>query len=112
MQTPVPPLPPGLDPNYVFSQMTPIIGVVVVLVVGALALRAIFRTPLGEALAERLRHRAAHRWGVAGEDAPRVAALEGHVSRLEEQISELAERLDFAERLLAEQRGRSLGAGP
>ncbi len=28
------------------------------------------------------------------------------------QVSELAERLDFAERLLAERRERKLGAGP
>jgi hypothetical protein len=56
MQTPAPPLPPGLDPNLVFNEK------------------------------ER-------------------------VSQLQGQVSELAERLDFAERLLAERRERTLGAG-
>src|SRR5438132_270065 len=49
--------------------------------------------------------------GGAGEDPQRAAALEAQVAALQGQISELAERLDFAERLLAEQRGRKLGAG-
>jgi len=48
--------------------------------------------------------------GGAGEDPQRAAALEAQVAALQGQISELAERLDFAERLLAEQRGRKLGA--
>jgi TolA-binding protein len=47
----------------------------------------------------------------AGEDAQRVAALEEQVSHLQGQVSELAERLDFAERMLAERRERKLGAG-
>ncbi|PYO70040.1 MAG: hypothetical protein DMD69_00860 [Gemmatimonadetes bacterium] len=70
---------------------------------------------MGEAFAERIRLRARGRWGVGvggmGEDPQRVAALEEQVSQLQGQIAELAERLDFAERLLAEQRGRKLGAG-
>jgi hypothetical protein len=111
MQTPLPPLPPGLDPNYVFNEVTPIIAVVVIVLVGAVALRAIFRTPIGDAIAERIRQRSARRWGHTGEDPQRVAALEEHVSHLEGQVSELAERLDFAERMLAEGRERKLGAG-
>lgn len=111
MQAPVPP--PGLDPNFVFNELSPIIAFVVVVVVGGLVLRWIFRTPVGEALAERIRSRTARRGGggVVSGDPDRVAALEGQVTQLQRQVSELAERLDFAERMLAERRERKLGAG-
>ena len=114
IQTPMPPMPPGLDPNFVFNQVMPLIAVVVVVLVGATAVRWILRgTPVGEVIAERIRMRGQRRWGGggAGEDPQRVAALEEQVSQLQGQLSELAERIDFAERLLAEQRGRKLGAG-
>lgn len=107
----MPPLPPGLDPNYVFNQVASIVAMVVVILVAAVALRAIFRTPVGEALAERIRQRSARRWGVTGGDPQQVAALEAQLSQLHGQVSELAERLDFAERMLAERRERKLGAG-
>ena len=114
MQAPLPPPPPGLDPNLVFNEVVPIITTVVVIVVVAVALRWIFRTPVGEALAERIRTRAQRRWGgggVGGDDPQRVAELEAQVSHLQGQVSELAERIDFAERMLAERRERKLGAG-
>jgi hypothetical protein len=106
---PLPPTPPGVDLNFLLDQLMPIVALVVVFV----GLRWLFRSPVGEALAERIRMRVRGRWGVAGmsEDPQRVAALEEQVSQLQGQVSELAERLDFAERLLAEQRGRKLGAG-
>jgi len=115
-QTPMPPLPPGLDLNLVLSQVIPIIGMVVVILVGASAVRWMLRgTAVGEAIAERIRMRAQRRWGAGGEaggdDPQRVAALEQEVSRLQGQVSELAERIDFAERMLAERRERKLGAG-
>ena len=103
--------PPGLDPNLVFNEVVPIIAAVVVIGVVAVALRWIFRTPVGEAIAERIRTRAQRRWGAESEDPERVAALEAQVSHLQGQISELAERIDFAERMLAERRERKLGAG-
>ena len=102
-------LPPmHLDPNFIINQMMPVIALVVVL----LGLRWVFRSPVGEAIAERIRMRVRGRWGAMGEDPQRVAALEEQVSQLQGQVSELAERLDFAERLLAEGRERRLGAGP
>lgn len=111
MQAPVPPLPPGLDPNVVFHDVVPMVVLVVVLMASTAVVRAIFRSPVGEALAERIRQRSARRWGAATEDPQRVAALEQQVSQLQGQVSELAERLDFAERMLAERRVRKLGAG-
>jgi aryl-alcohol dehydrogenase-like predicted oxidoreductase len=103
--------PPGLDPNFVVNQVAPLIAFVVVVLVGVMALRWLFRSPVGEALAERIRHGRRRHWGVSGEDAQHLAALEQQVSHLQDQVSELAERLDFAERMLAERRERKLGAG-
>src|SRR3989442_15223668 len=116
-----PPPPPGLDPTFLFDQLMPIVGVIVLFV----GLRWVFRTPVGDAIAERIRagiHRRRHWKGFGGEwvDAPgeelgadrRVAALEEQVSTLQGQLSELAERVDFAERMLAERRDRQIGPGP
>jgi len=111
MQAPLPPLPPGLDPNLVFNEVVPIVAAVVVILVVAIALRGILRTPVGEAIAERIRTRGQRRWGAVGEEPQRVEALEAQVSHLQGQVSELAERIDFAERMLAERRERKLGAG-
>jgi hypothetical protein len=103
MQNPMPPMPPGVvDPNYMVHQFVPLIAFVVVVVVGAAALRWVFRTPVGEALAERIRQRSHRRWGVTGEDPQRMAALEEHVAPLQGQVAEL---------MLAERRERKLGAG-
>lgn len=117
------PLPPGtMDPNFLVSQVIPLLGVIAVAIVGGLVLKWLFRSPVGDAWAERIRagmHRRKHWKGLGGEwmDAPagaddrRVAGLEDQVSHLQAQVSELAERLDFAERMLAERRERKLGAG-
>ena len=107
MQGP-PPL-PGLDLNYVINQAMPLIALAVIAVVGVVAVRVLSSTAIGDALAERIRRRTQRRAG--GGDDERVAALEHQVAELQGQISELAERLDFAERMLAERRERELGAG-
>jgi TolA-binding protein len=98
---------PPVDPTFLVNQLMPVITLVVVFV----GLRWLFRSSVGEALAERLRSRVQRRRGSAGEDAERVAGLEQQVSQLQGQVAELAERLDFAERMLAERRERKLGAG-
>jgi len=105
----LPPMPPThpVDPTWLIDQIMPVIILVVVFV----GVRWVFRSPVGEALAERFRSRVARRGGSAGEDASRVAGLEEHVAQLQGQVAELAERLDFAERMLAERRERKLGAG-
>ncbi len=113
----MPPPLPGLDPNLVFNEIWPIIATVVVILVVGVALRGVFRSPVGEAIAERIKTRAQRRWGggggvgAGGDDPQRVAELEAQVSHLQGQVSELAERIDFAERMLAERRERKLGAG-
>lgn len=111
IQTPLPQLaPPGFDWNGVFSNVVaPVAGIAILLLVGATMFRWLLKSSVGEALAERLRRRGSE--SVAGDDAQRVAALEEQVAQLTAHLSEFAERLDFAERVLAERRDRKLGAG-
>ena len=121
VQTPLPPTPPpGIDPNFLINQLVPLVEGIAALVAGVLVLRWLFHSPIGEALAEGIRARRRRRWGGVGGDTTgevgaaaerRVEVLEGQVGLLQGQISELAERLDFAERVLAERRERKLGAG-
>ncbi len=103
-----PPLPVPPDINYVIHQVSPFVVLILMFVGVRWVLRS---TGIAEALAGRIRQRSRGHWGVAGEDPQRVAALEQQVSQLQGQVSELAERLDFAERMLAERRERKLGAG-
>jgi hypothetical protein len=105
-QGPVTP-PPGLDLNFVLDQVMPLVAMIMVFI-GA---RWVLRTPVGEALAERIRTKVRGRGTGAGDDPQRVAALEDQVAQLHGQVAELAERLDFAERMLAERRERKLGGG-
>jgi len=64
---------------------------------------------LSKAYMEKLRaHGSA---GAAAGAGDRVVVLEGQVSMLNSQVADLAERLDFAERMLAERRERKLGGG-
>lgn len=111
VQTPAPPPPPGLDPNLLVDQLMPLVGIVAVCVVGALTLRWLFQSPMAQAMAERIRARTRDRVGERDGESERVVALEQQVTALQSQLAELAERVDFAERLLAERRERRLSAG-
>jgi hypothetical protein len=113
-------MPPGLDLNFVVDR----VARALVLVALVLGVSWAARSPLGAAIGERIRTGRRGRrvlgglgsaWveGAgegAGSDA-RVATLEEQVQLLGTQVSELGERLDFAERLLAERRERRLDAG-
>ncbi len=111
----LPPMPPmPVDPNFLISQIIPLIGGLAGIVVFALVVRWFFHSPIGEAIAEGIRLRRRRRWGTpgdAGGEEPRVAALEEQVRLLSTQLSELGERLDFTERVLAGSRDRRVGAG-
>jgi hypothetical protein len=62
----------------------PLVAVIAFIVVGALALRWLFRSPVGEAMAERIRQGRRHgRPAVATEGSPEARALEERVAHLE-----------------------------
>ena len=115
VQTPTPPpMPPiPVDPNLVIHQIVPLIGGLAAMIIGALILRALFRSPIGEAIAEGIRLRRRRRYGLGdeGADEHRVQALEEQIRLLTSQVSELGERLDFTERVLVEHRERRIGTG-
>jgi hypothetical protein len=67
-------------------------GVVIIAVVLVSGLVKLFRGPVGEALADRLRGRTAARHDTN---------LMGEVDAMRTRLAEVEERLDFAERLLA-----------
>jgi hypothetical protein len=77
-------------------------GVVIAIVAFCLGLAKILRGPLGEALGDRLRHGRRSR-----ADATLLAEVEG----LRERLDEVEERLDFAERLLADREVEQLSGG-
>lgn len=67
-------------------------------------------SPLGKAFADRLRHGPVPPGG-PGTGADQAELLEG-VEQLRREVAELAERVDFTERLLGQQRGTDrLGHG-
>ncbi|HMG17533.1 MAG TPA: hypothetical protein VK573_02320 [Gemmatimonadales bacterium] len=117
IQAPPTPLPPGVDPNFLITQLIPLVGAVVALIVGGVVLYAFFKSDLAAAMAERIRagmHRRKHWKGLGAEWSDTPGSSTGddsRVAQLEEQVAELAERLDFAERLLAQKRERTLRAG-
>jgi hypothetical protein len=112
-----------MDPNLFVSDVIPLIGAIAAMIVGGVVLYWFFKSDLAKAIAERIRagrHRRKHWKGLGGEwtetpgtgesgaDEGRVAQLEQQLGELHGQIAELAERLDFAERLLTQKRERSL----
>ena len=70
---------------------------------GSLFLLAI--SPVGKALADRIRH------GPHAASAEPDPAVMGELEQLRSDLTELQERVDFAERLLAQKRGTQLPVG-
>jgi len=79
----------------------------ILLIFGGGSVVAISFSPIGRAIAERLR-------GKHLDDTPseEVLDLRDHVATLQQQVNELAERQDFAERLLAQAKERGLLGAP
>ena len=75
----------------------------IVLLFGGGTLAAIAFSPIGRAFADRIRGRVAGA-DSAGEVAELRDTMTAEMHDLRQEVSELAERLDFAERLLAKQR--------
>ena len=80
------------------------IGVFIpIIAVGGFFAWMISLSPLGKAIAERLRHGPVPRGGAG--TAEDQAELVESVDQLRREVAELAERVDFTERLLGQQRG-------
>jgi len=110
-----PPLPESpVDANRIASQVVPLIGAAVALMIGVIAFKALVESPIGQAIAERIRTHAGRvgRSSIdGGGGGERVVGLEQDVAQLRREVAELAERLDFAERMLADRRQPQLRAG-
>lgn len=94
-----PPMIP-FDPN----QLIPLIGMVGGMVISGIVLWAFFKSDIATAIGERIRGRKKLTEALEGLDGAHVAELEQRVIDMQGQITEMAERLDFTERLLAQQR--------
>jgi len=115
----VAPLPPSLpvDPAATLHAVVPLLGIVALALCVGYAVKWVVNSSVGDAIAEaiRLNSRPRRHWkGRGGEwesvpvdavDEGRVAELEHQVQQLNAQVTELVERLDFTERVLAESRG-------
>ena len=111
VQTPAPPPIPSIppDPNLMAMQVFELLTVAVISVAVIFVVRWVVMSPIGQAIGERLRGK---RHGLAtGEQEDRLARIEAEMQALRGDLGEFSERLDFAERVLAERRDRRLGAG-
>ena len=86
----------------VLALMIPIVAV------GGFFAWAISMSPVGKAWADRLRHGPVPRPG-AGGTVEDVAELVDSVDALRREVAELAERVDFTERLLGQQKAEQPG---
>ncbi len=106
--------PAGPDFNFLIDQIVPLIGILGIAGAVTVSIKWIMQSPVGAALAERIRYgrvRSGQQRGGGADDA-RLAALEDHLEALQAQVGELVERQDFTERVLAEKRGTpQLGRG-
>jgi len=95
------------DPNLLISQIVPVVGMLSgILISGFVALG-----PVGRAIGDVLRHlfRADRKQALPAEE---LDALHARFDAIQHQLSEIAERQDFTERMLAQTRERgALGAG-
>lgn len=95
----IPPIPP--DPNLIIGQLVPIFG----MITGIITTGFVVLGPVGRAIGDVIRH-----W--LGGGRKEQAALQpgdideivGRLDAIQHQIGELAERQDFAERVLAQAR--------
>ena len=105
LQTPLPPPMLPFDPN----QLIPLVGMIGGMIVAGVVLWAFFKSDLAAAIAERIRTGVRRRKAAIDDvQGEHIVELDQRVTDMQGQIAEMAERLDFAERLLAQKRERSL----
>ena len=105
LQTPPPP--PGIpfDPN----QLIPLIGMIGGMAIAGIVLWRFFTSEIAAAIAERIRTGVRRRKAAIDDvQGEHIAELDQRITDMQGQIAEMAERLDFAERLLAQKSERSL----
>ncbi len=105
LQTPPPT--PGIpfDPN----QLIPLIGMIGGMAIAGIVLWRFFTSELAAAIAERIRTGVRRRKAAIDDvQGEHIVELDQRITEMQGQIAEMAERLDFAERLLAQKRERSL----
>src|SRR5438874_12490557 len=85
----------------------------IILIFGGGACIAIAFSPIGRAVADRIRGKSPSTDGgeLRAELAEHKDALNQELEAVRHELAELAERMDFAERLLAEHREGQLGGG-
>jgi TolA-binding protein len=104
----LPPTPPPMLP-FDPSQLIPLVGMIGGMVLSAVVLWAFFKSDLAAAIAERIRTGVRRRKAAIDDvQGEHITELEQRITDMQGQIAEMAERLDFAERLLAQKRERSL----
>ena len=104
LQGPVPPVPPTpqFDPNLIFANHGPP-GSVLLIIIAALTATVIILWPIMRAFGRRLEGRGAADPALRA-DVEQVHARLAEMDTLQARISELEERVDFTERLLAQNR--------
>ena len=105
LQGPVPPTPPQVpfDPNLIFMNHGGPPGSVLLIIIAALTATVIILWPIMRAFARRLEGRGAADPALRA-DVEQVHARLAEMDTLQARISELEERVDFTERLLAQNR--------
>ncbi len=103
----LPPIPP--DPNIIIGQLIPIVG----MLTGVVITGFVVLGPVGRAIGDVIRH-----WLGGGRrdqggalQAGDVDEIVGKLDAISHQVGELAERQDFAERMLAQVRKERLPGG-
>jgi hypothetical protein len=96
------------DPNLLISQIVPVMETVMIVIVGGF----ITLGPIGRAIGDVVRHifKADRKQGAL--PAEELDQLHARFDSIQHQLTEIAERQDFTERMLAQTRERgALGAG-
>jgi hypothetical protein len=116
IQTPPPGIPSiPFDWNSFWSNdLTPLIATVIVAVGVILVLRVIMKSPVGEAMAERIRRKTNLKFGepsgLSGEQAAiQLDGFQDQLGRIESHLAEMNERLDFTERVLTKKDPNAIG---